>query len=331
MIVVRIPCGDIEGIGYTYGHPTVGKIVQSDLASIIKGRSVTDIPAMQGAMVARVRNNGQCGLAMMAISAVDIALWDLKAKWLESPLCVLLGQSRDSIPVYGSGGFTNYSNQQMYDQLHGWAEAGMKAMKIKVGRDIAADFDRVSAAREAIGKEAGLYVDANGAYSASDAICQAKKFSAYGVDWLEEPVPATAVRELRYIRERMPEGLRIAAGEYGYGLSDFRALLEYGAVDVLQADATRCGGITGFLKAGILAEAFRIPLSSHCAPAIHLHVALSLPSFSEAEYFHDHVLIEQRFFDGAVAPREGRLYPDPARPGLGLTLREQEADAFRVA
>ena len=103
------------------------------------------------------------------------------------------------------------------------------------------------------------------------------------------------------------------------------------AVDVLQADATRCGGITGFLKAGYLCEVFRVPLSSHCAPAVHLHAALSLPAFSIAEYFHDHVRIENRLFEGTAMPRDGMIYPDRDRPGLGLTFKEQEAEQFRVA
>lgn len=331
MIVVRVHSGDVEGLGYTYGNAAIGRVIVSTLGPVICGRSPMDVPALQRDMVARVRNEGQSGLAMMAVSAVDIALWDLKAKLLAIPLFQLLGQTRESIAIYGSGGFTSYSDKQLYTQLQGWADEGLTAVKIKVGRDNAADVSRVSVAREAIGKEVKLYVDANGAYTVNDALRQAERFSIYGADWLEEPVPATALEELRFIRERVPPGMRIVAGEYGYQLNDFRALLEARAVDVLQADATRCGGITGFLKVGYLAEAFRIPLSSHCAPSAHLHAALSLASFSEAEYFHDHVLIEKQFFDGVAIPREGMLYPDANRSGHGLALRETEAAPFKVA
>jgi L-alanine-DL-glutamate epimerase-like enolase superfamily enzyme len=204
-------------------------------------------------------------------------------------------------------------------------------VKIKVGRDQRADEQRVGVAREAIGEQTGLYVDANGAYTVSEALTQAQLFSGYNVDWLEEPVPAESRHQLHLIREQLSGGMRIAAGEYGYTLTDFRNLLDAGAVDVLQADATRCGGITGFLKAGHLCEAFRVPLSSHCAPSVHLHAALSLACFSIAEYFHDHVRIEQALFDGGGELRNGALVPDLNRPGMGLVFNDREAKRYRVA
>jgi len=331
MVVVRVRAGDLEGIGYTYGNAAIKPFILSMLGPMVIGRSATDVTLLQTEMIARIRNEGQCGMAMMAVSAVDIALWDLKAKVLELPLYRLLGEVRSSVPIYGSGGFTSYTEDQLHDQLQGWVQGGINAVKIKVGRDSAADFVRVNAAREAIGKDAALFVDANGAYSVNDALRQAERFSVYGVNWLEEPVVATNLLQLKFIREQLPAAIRLVAGEYCYGLDDFRGLLEAHAVDILQADVTRCGGITGFIKAGHLAEAFHIPLSSHCAPSAHLHAAMALSSFSIAEYFHDHVRIEEQFFDGFSRPREGCLYPDGNRNGLGLVFREAEAEAFRVA
>lgn len=330
MVLVRVRAAGVEGLGYTYGNGAIGKVIASELEPYIRGRSVMDVPALQEAMIQRIRNDGQCGLGMMAVSAVDIALWDLKAKLLGLPLCALLGQYRNAVAVYGSGGFTSYSDAQLRDQLKGWASMGLPAVKIKVGRDDIGDIGRVKVAREVIGRSVELYVDANGAYTVSDALRQAEQFAKQGVSWLEEPVVATAVSELRFIRERMPAGMRVVAGEYGYGLSDFRPLLEKGAVDVLQADATRCGGITGFLKAGTLAEVLRVPLSSHCAPAIHLHAALAVPDFLQAEYFHDHVRIEQLFFDGVSVPQNGRLCPGLTRAGHGLELREEAVASYRA-
>lgn len=331
IIVVRLKASDQEGLGYTYGHVSIMNIINSLLLPLIMGRQPQDVMAITTAMIHHIRNNGQTGLAMMAVSAVDMALWDLKARLLGLPLCRLLGQEHAAMRVYGSGGFTSYSDKELRQQLGGWAGLGIGAVKIKVGRDIGADVSRVGIARDAIGEKIGLYVDANGAYTVSEALQQAQLFARYGVDWLEEPVPAQFRRQLHFIRGRLNGGMRVVAGEYGYSLTDLRDLLEADAVDVLQADATRCGGITGFLKAGHLCEAFRVPLSSHCAPSAHLHAALSLSFFSIAEYFHDHVRIEQLFFEGAAVPRGGWVHPDTARPGMGLVLRERDAEPYRMA
>jgi len=331
LILVRLKAGSCEGIGYTYGAQAIAPLISSTLKPIFMGRDPADVRAINTAMVKAIRNNGQTGLAMMAISAIDIALWDLKARLLGLPLCRLLGQQREGMKIYGSGGFTSYTDEQLRTQLRGWAEEGIGAVKIKVGRDKEADQRRVAVARAAIGSATELYVDANGAYTVAEAVKQAQPFSAYGVSWLEEPVPAQVPGQLTRIRQNLNGQMRIVAGVYGYGPDDFRTLLTAGAVDVLQADATRCGGLTGFLKVGHLCEAFRTPLSSHCAPSIHLHAALSLPWFSIAEYFHDHILIEQRLFDGPLKPRHGQLFPDLSRPGLGLCFRQQAAEPYRVA
>jgi L-alanine-DL-glutamate epimerase-like enolase superfamily enzyme len=331
MVLVRVFGGGLEGIGYTYGHSSIVQVIRSILAPLVLGKSVLDIEGLWAAMVSRVRNNGQTGLAMMAISAVDIALWDLKAKLLGLPLCSLLGQAREGMPIYGSGGFTSYTDEQLTEQLSGWVGQGISAMKIKVGRDPGGDKYRVQLAREAIGPSVELFVDANAAYSCSQALSIAEGFAKFGVSWLEEPVAADELEQLAFIRSQMPSGMKVAAGEYAYRLSDLRALLTAGAVDVLQADATRCGGVTGFLKAGHLAEAFHVPLSSHCAPGVHLHPVLSLNAFSIAEYFHDHVRIESQFFDGVASPREGKLFPDLSALGNGLVLREAAISGFRVA
>jgi L-alanine-DL-glutamate epimerase-like enolase superfamily enzyme len=122
----------------------------------------------------------------------------------------------------------------------------------------------------------------------------------------------------------------VAAGEYGYALDYFLTMLQSGSVDVLQADATRCGGISGFLKAGYTAEAFQVPFSFHCAPALHLHAAVCLPGFYIGEYFHDHARIEELLFDGAPVPRNGKLKPDLLRSGLGISLKGKEAEKYRI-
>ncbi len=187
----------------------------------------------------------------MAISAVDNALWDLKARLLDLPLVNLLGAVRDGVPVYGSGGFTSYSHEQLQKQLGGWVDSGIPRVKMKVGTHPEKDVERVGVAREAIGSQAELFVDANGAYSRKQAIEFAYRFkNDLGVTWFEEPVPSSDLSGLNFIRDSAPAGMDITAGEYGYDIVYFRRMLESFAVDVLQADATRCAGITGFLRCG---------------------------------------------------------------------------------
>jgi L-alanine-DL-glutamate epimerase-like enolase superfamily enzyme len=281
-------------------------------------------------MVQSIRNQGRGGVASMAISAVDVALWDLKARSLDLPLVTLLGSARASAEAYGSGGFTSQTIPELERLLGGGAKEGLRRVKMKIGRDSSADVARVAAARRAVGDEVALFVDANGGYTRKEALHRAEAFADLGVAWFEEPVSSDDVEGLRLLRDRAPAGMDIAAGEYGYDLFDFRALLEGGAVDVLQADASRCGGITGFLQVDALCAAHAIRLSAHCAPSLHLHVACAAQRFVHLEYFHDHARIERTYFDGAILPRAGALAPDLGRPGLGLALKKQDLARFEI-
>jgi L-alanine-DL-glutamate epimerase-like enolase superfamily enzyme len=200
---------------------------------------------------------------------------------------------------------------------------------MKIGSHPEADPRRVERAKRAIG-DAALFVDANGAYDVRQALNLARLFAEHDVVWFEEPVSSDDLAGLRLIRDRAPAGMDIAAGEYGYNAGYFRRMLEAGAVDVLQADATRCAGITGFLRAGALCQAHHLPLSAHCGPSLHVHPACSLPNFRHLEYFHDHVRIEQIAFDGTLTPQDGMLIPDLTRPGLGLELRRADLTRYAV-
>jgi L-alanine-DL-glutamate epimerase-like enolase superfamily enzyme len=266
----------------------------------------------------------------MAIAAVDVALWDLKAQLLDIPLVKLLGSARDSIDVYGSGGFTSYSISQLQKQLGEWGAQGIRKVKMKIGTCAADDIARVRAAREAIGPDVELMVDANGAYDRKQAIAQAEAFAPYKMSWFEEPVSSDDLDGLHLIRERAPAGMEIAAGEYGYDLWYFRRMLEAQAVDVIQADATRCAGITGFLQVATLCQSRSLPLSSHCGPSIHAHVCCSVIPARHVEFFHDHVRIERMLFDGVLSPTDGALHPDLSRPGIGLEFKRKDAEKYRV-
>jgi L-alanine-DL-glutamate epimerase-like enolase superfamily enzyme len=330
LVLVEVSGGGKEGLGYTYGDPSVAALISGKLAEVAEGRDALSVSGSWSAMVDAIRNLGRPGICSMAIAAVDSALWDLKAKLLEVPLFELLDAPHDSVPVYGSGGFTSYSIEKLREQLGGWVEQGIPRVKMKIGREPRKDPERVRSAREAIGEGAELFVDANGAYSRKQALAQAEAFAKVGVSWFEEPVSSDDLEGLRLLRDRAPAGMEIAAGEYGYDLYYFRRMLEAEAVDVLQADATRCAGITGFLRAGALCQARGIELSAHTAPSLHAHACCAVIPLRHLEYFHDHARIEHMFFDGVLAPEGGVLTPDPSRPGLGLEFKRADAERYAV-
>ena len=330
LVLVELFSETRSGIGFSYASRAAAELIDDKLRAIVVGRDPMDIQGAWEALVAAVRNVGRPGLCSMAISAVDIALWDLKARLLQLPLVKLLGQVHPSVPAYGSGGFTSYAVERLRNQLAGWAHSGLASVKMKVGREPNQDAARVRAAREAIGSETRLFVDANGAYSRRQALEKAEAFQQSGVTWFEEPVSSDDLEGLRWLRDRLPASCVLAAGEYGFDSRYFRHMLETGAVDVLQADATRCGGITGFVQAGILCDAFMIPLSAHTAPSIHLHPCCALARACNVEYFYDHYRIEHMLFEGAARPINGSLAPDLSRPGLGLEFKRADAQAYAL-
>jgi L-alanine-DL-glutamate epimerase-like enolase superfamily enzyme len=328
LVLVHAHGGNRVGLGYTYADTATATLIRDSLSEVVKGRDAMAPAPIWNVMVSRIRNLGRPGIASMAISAVDIALWDLKARLLNVPLLTLFGAVRNSVPIYGSGGFTSYSDKQLQMQLAGWVRQGITRVKMKIGRNARADVGRVREARAAIGPETELFVDANGAYSRKQALQQAEEFAEFKVSWFEEPVSSDDLAGLRLLRDRAPAGMDIAAGEYGYEAGYFRRMLGAGAVDVLQADATRCGGITGFLQVAALCEAYHVPLSAHTAPSVHTHLGCAVTPLRHLEYFHDHVRIENMFFDGARSPVNGELSPDLAQPGMGVELKRADVERF---
>ena len=292
-----------------------------------------DIGGAFEAMVRAVRNDGRPGAVGYAISAVDVALWDLKARLLGLSLPRLLGAVRTEVPVYGSGGFTTYSDRQLADQLSGWAlEQRIPRVKIKVGESwgtaAGRDLERMAQAREVIGPETELFIDANGGYSRKQAVRIMSAASDLDVRWLEEPVSSDDLDGLREVRDAVQAD--VTAGEYGYDLTYFRRMCAAGAVDCLQADVSRCGGITEWLRVAAVAASYGLEISGHCAPHLHAAVATAVPNLRHLEWFHDHVRIESMFFDGALDPAGGTVRPDPDAPGLGLTLRAADAERYRA-
>ncbi|MGW2367549.1 enolase C-terminal domain-like protein [Streptomyces sp. NPDC001667] len=335
LVLAEVKCGDVTGLGYTYGAPATAQVIDQQLAGLVRGHRAWDIPAANERMSRAVRNAARPGLVAGALSAVDIALWDLKARLLGLPLVRLLGAGPGEVPVYGSGGFTTYDDQRQDVQLRAWvAEQGIPRVKIKIGeswgRAEKRDRERVTRARRSIGTDTELYVDANGAYTRKQAVRLAPHLDAEGVTWFEEPVSSDDLTGLGHVRAAVP--LDVAAGEYGYALPYFGHMLAAEAVDCLQADATRCGGITVWLRAAALAEAAGLAISGHCAPHVHAHAAASVPNLRHLEWFHDHVRIERLFFDGVLDPSGGTIRPGASgAAGHGLTLRRRDAERYRVA
>ncbi|MEU7487294.1 enolase C-terminal domain-like protein [Streptomyces sp. NPDC042319] len=334
LVLVTVRSGTTTGFGWTYGAPATAQVVTDQLADVVTGRCALDVPGANEAMNRAVRNAGRPGLVAGAISAVDLALWDLKARLLDLPLVRLLGACRADVPVYGSGGFTTYDAGQQERQLRHWvAEQDIPRVKIKIGESwgnaTRRDAERVTAARRTIGDTTDLYVDANGGYSRKQAVRMATHLAQQGVTWFEEPVSSDDLAGLAQVRGAVTAD--VTAGEYGYTLPYFHHMLRADAVDCLQADATRCGGLTVWLRAAALAEAAGLEISGHCAPHVHAHAAAAVPNLRHLEWFHDHVRIENLLFDGALDPAGGSIRPGAdGAPGHGLTLRADLAEKYRT-
>jgi L-alanine-DL-glutamate epimerase-like enolase superfamily enzyme len=334
LVLVEVAAGGRRGIGYTYAAGACRGLITGPLAGSVKGHNALDIPGAWESMVRAIRNNGRPGLASCAISAIDTALWDLKGKLLGTPVCRLLGVARPEVPIYGSGGFTTYDDRATRAQLERWVDNWkIPRVKIKIGEssgsDERRDLQRIALARKVIGPDTELYVDANGGYRRKQAIRVARAMAEHDVTWFEEPVSSDDLAGLREVRDQvMPD---VTAGEYGYDLTYFNRMLAADAVDCLQVDVTRCGGITDWLRAAAVAAAQNIDVSGHCAPNLHAHVAAAIPNLRHLEYFHDHHRIEHLLFDGVLAPDGGALRPDQHRPGLGLEFKHRDAEPYRVA
>jgi L-alanine-DL-glutamate epimerase-like enolase superfamily enzyme len=334
LVVAHVTGGGLTGLGYTYGSGACKPLIEGELAAAVTGRGVLDTGAALQAMVRAVRNVGRPGLVSYAISAVETALWDLKGTLLGLPVCSLLGAVRDTVPVYGSGGFTTYDDAAARAQLERWTgDLAIPRVKIKIGESWgtaqARDVARIALARKVIGPEAELYVDANGGYGRKQAVRMARALAEHDVTWFEEPVSSDDLDGLREVRDQVDPD--VTAGEYGYDLPYFARMVDAQAVDCLQVDVTRCGGITEWLRAAAVAAARGLQVSGHCAPNLHAHVAAAVPNFRHLEYFHDHARIETMLFDGALDPSGGVLRPDRSRPGLGLAPKDANCARYRVA
>jgi len=334
LVLVRLRAGDTVGIGWTYGAAACAAVVRDQLAPVVQGSNPLDVAGSWSRMVRALRNVGRPGIGGMALSAVDLAMWDLKARLLELPLHRLLGAVHDQVPIYGSGGFTTYDGARLREQLTGWVhEQGIPRVKIKIGETwgtrVDRDLDRVRLARAAIGSESELYVDANGGYTVGQAVRVGHQLQEHDVHWFEEPVSSDDLDGLGQVRRQTMAD--VTAGEYGFDLAYFARMCAAHPIDCLQVDVTRCGGITELLRVAAVAASHGLDISGHCAPHMHVAALTSVPNLRHLEWFHDHVRIEGMLFDGTLDPSGGRLRPDDDRFGHGLSPREDRLQEFRVA
>ncbi|MGI8753404.1 MAG: enolase C-terminal domain-like protein [Acidimicrobiales bacterium] len=333
MVLVEVHAGGRTGLGWTYGGPGSATVVTEKLVDVCVGSDPFDVPGITERMTRACRNLGRPGVVACAISAVDIALWDLKARLLDVSLTDLFGQVTPDVAIYGSGGFTTYDEAATRTQLEQWVEEwSIPRVKIKIGEswgaDPVRDVARVALTRSVVGADVEVYVDANGGYSRKQAVRMGREFyEDHGVIWFEEPVSSDDLDGLREVRDGC--GADVTAGEYGYSLDYFARMVDAGAVDCLQVDVTRCGGYTIWLRAAAVAAAHNLQVSGHCAPNLHAHVATAVPNVRHLEYFHDHHRIETMLFDGTLDPGGGRLTPQRDRPGHGLSFRAPDGALFR--
>jgi L-alanine-DL-glutamate epimerase-like enolase superfamily enzyme len=325
VVAALVEAGGQTGLGWTYAPAAAGAVIGEILAPMVTGLSAFDIGRAHLRMRQASRNAPTAGLVSLAISAVDVALWDLKARLLGVPLTHLFGRVRRQIPLYGSGGFTSMTERQLRDQLSGWVTRdGMTAVKIKVGEDrgrhVDRDLRRIALARETIGPDVALMIDANGGYDTKQAVRVAHDSAGARVSWFEGPVSSDRLGDLALLRGMVtPE---VTAGEYGTTLDYFGRMCAAGAVDCLQVDATRCGGYTGMIAAAAVADSYGLQVSTHCAPHLHAAACAAIPNLRHAEYFADHAHADGLLFDGVTRPVRGRLATQDDRPGHGITLRE---------
>ncbi|MDE2638183.1 MAG: mandelate racemase/muconate lactonizing enzyme family protein [Chloroflexota bacterium] len=312
----------LEGLGVADGGRAAQALVTDSLKPLLIGQDPLYTEKLWDDMFWRLRGVGRKGLAFSAISAVDTALWDLKAKTFNAPLYKLLGAYTDTVPIYGSGGWTHFSVDELVAEQVAYVERGMKSIKMKVGKDFGKsereDIERLAAVRAAVGDDIEILIDANNGYYAKQAIRMAREFEPYRVGWFEEPVLADDIEGLAAIARAID--IPVATGEHEYTKYGFRELIARGGADIVQPDIGRVGGVTEWMKVAQLAQAFNLPVAPHAFQLVHLHVACATPNLRIVEYLGVSEEFDKLVYKEFPQPVNGMWSPYPDKPGLGLEL-----------
>ena len=320
LVTVRLRNADgVEGVGYTYtvgaGGGAIHSLIDRELRPLLEGADGGRIEGLWERMWWHLHYVGRGGLAAHAVSAVDIALWDLKAKSLGIPLWRLLGGYDPSVRAYAGGIDLYFSLEDLLEQTRANLAAGFQAIKMKVGLpELSQDVARVAAVREFIGEGITLMVDANMRWRVDEAIRASRAFAPHGVFWLEEPtIPDDLPGHVRIAREG---ALPIATGENMHTLHEFKRFIDAGGVDFPEPDVSNCGGITVWMKIAHVAEAHNLPVTSHGVHDLHVHLLAAVPN---ASYLEVHGFGLERFIAQPLEIHEGAATA-PDRPGHGVEL-----------
>lgn len=320
-----------EGLGIGV-MPGTRDLIEQVLKPLLIGRDPLHHERLWEEMFWAVRGYGRKGMAFCALSAVDVGLWDLKGKIFDAPLYRLIGPYTDTVPIYGSGGWTHLSEAELVREQVGYVERGIPRVKMKVGKDFgkaeAEDVRRVAAVRKAVGDDVEVYIDANNGYYAKQAITMARRFAPYNVGWFEEPVLADDIAGLAAVARAID--IPVATGEHEYTKYGFKDLIAAGGADIVQPDVGRVGGITEWLKVAHLAHAFNLPVAPHAVAPVHLHLACCTPNLRVVEVLGVEDEVYRRWFIDYPEQKDGLWSPFPDRPGLGLELNPKAVEKYAI-
>lgn len=319
-----------RGCGFTYsiiphGAQEICSVINHSMDALIRGMDPRNHEEVWGRMWRRTDWVGRGGIAVLAVAAVDIAIWDLKSKLANMPLHRLLGGARERVPVYNTdGGWLNHTVEQLVDETKQIVSAGFRGTKIKVGKeDPAEDVERIAAVREVLGPHRTLMVDANERFTSAEAIKRARMWEPFNLFWFEEPLPAEDI--LGHTSLKAHTSIPIAVGESLFTRFQFRDYIATGGASILQADACRCGGITEWLKIAHMADCHNMQVSPHFVMELHLPLVAAVPNSLFVEYIPslDVVLTEPlKLIDGCFVPSETL--------GLGIPFDWDKLHTFKV-
>lgn len=318
------------GIGPSHGGVLGKLLIEDELKPYIIGEDPLNSERIWEKMYWGSLTNGRRGVAIRAISSLDIAIWDLKGKILNQPVHKLLGGYQDSVPVYGSSINRNYTREELVEETTDYVKSGFKMVKMKIGgKDYTEDLDRIKLMRDTIGPKVDLAVDVNNGWSLTTAIRMCKKLEDLGLDiyWIEEPILADEIDNLAKLANET--SIPIAVGENHYTRWEFKDMIERGAVEIVQADVGVCGGITEFIKIAAIADSYGLPVCPHGSAYFSASAVAGVPNGLFSEYIQGiHDPMGKLFID-PIKAKGGELTPS-CKPGFGLELDEKAMERLKL-